>query len=130
MNNCSGRAAATGVPLDLVFDDTILSVAAAAADDGNLWIAPGFIDLQVNGFAGVDYNDPETSHEEIARSIQVLFSTGVPRFFPTVITGSPAMMEAALRNLSRAKDTLPEGEAIEGFYVQGANHRGYVGARG
>ncbi len=52
-------------------------------------IAPGFVDLQVNGFAGVDYNSPVASHEEIARSIRAMFSTGVTRFFPTVITGAP-----------------------------------------
>jgi len=52
-----------------------------------LWIASGWIDLQVNGFAGVDYNSPNTSHEEIARSVAVLHSTGTTRFYPTVITG-------------------------------------------
>ena len=70
------------------------------------WIAPGWVDIQVNGFAGVDYNTPTTSHEEIARSMQVLYSTGVTRFYPTVITGAPDDMVGALRNLARAKDTL------------------------
>ena len=32
--------------------------------------APGWIDLQVNGFAGCDYNSPAASHEAIARSIR------------------------------------------------------------
>ncbi|PWU04561.1 MAG: N-acetylglucosamine-6-phosphate deacetylase [Terriglobia bacterium] len=94
------------------------------------YLAPAWIDLQVNGFAGVDYNDPRTPHEEIARSIRVLFSTGVARFFPTVITGPPQGMLEALRNLSRAKDTLAEGQAIEGFHVEGPHISGEDGPRG
>ena len=48
---------------------------------------------QVNGYAAVDYNSPATPHEEIARSIDVLHSTGTARFYPTVITGGPQNMD-------------------------------------
>ena len=41
----------------------------------------------------------QTPHDEIARSIQVLFSTGVTRFYPTVITGGPEDMRGALARL-------------------------------
>src|SRR5213594_3036376 len=95
-----------------------------------LFTAPGWIDLQVNGFAGVDYNDPATTHADIARSIRVLFSTGVTRFFPTVITGPPEDMAEALRNLSAAKDSLEEGGAIEGFHVEGPHISPDDGPRG
>ena len=77
--NCIGLDAITGAGVEVEFDDAIADVRAAAAPAG-VYVAPGWIDLQVNGFAGVDYNDPRTPHEEIARSIQVLFSTGVTRF--------------------------------------------------
>jgi N-acetylglucosamine-6-phosphate deacetylase len=86
---------------------------------GNIWTTPGFIDLQVNGFAGVDYNNPSAAHEEIARSIRVMYSTGVTRFFPTVITGSPERMFGALRNLSSAREALPEGASMPAFHVEG-----------
>jgi N-acetylglucosamine-6-phosphate deacetylase len=81
-----------------------------------LYIAPGWIDLQVNGYAAVDYNDPAVSHEEIARSVDVLHSTGTARFYPTVITGTAENMLGSLRNLARAKQHLP---SIEGFHVEG-----------
>ena len=38
------------------------------------FLAPGWIDLQVNGFAGVDYNSPSSSHEQIAHSIRAMFA--------------------------------------------------------
>jgi N-acetylglucosamine-6-phosphate deacetylase len=93
-------------------------------------MAPGWIDVQVNGFAGVDYNTPGVPHEEIARSIEVLFSTGVTRFYPTVITGSPENMRGSLENLARAKDTLPAGGAMDGFHVEGPHISPEDGPRG
>ncbi len=81
--------------------------------------APGFIDLQVNGFAGVDYNSPATPHHDIARSILAIFSTGVTRFFPTVITGSPEHMRRAFANLAAARDALEFGSAMAAFHVEG-----------
>ncbi len=81
--------------------------------------SPGFIDLQVNGFAGADYNSPAATHEEIAHSITALFSTGVTRFFPTVITGSPERMSRALANLAAARESLEFGTAMAAFHVEG-----------
>src|SRR5438045_810923 len=77
------------------------------------FVAPGFIDLQVNGFAGVDYCCPTAPAEQIGRSIQALYATGVTRFFPTVITGSPDNMLGAIRNIAQAKERIPEGAAID-----------------
>src|SRR6266536_3382668 len=96
----------------------------------NEYVAPGFIDIQVNGFAGVDYNNPHTTPEEVARSVRILFSTGVTRFFPTVITGSPETMRDALRNLAHAREVLPDGEAIAGFHVEGPHISPEDGPRG
>lgn len=125
----SGKDAATGAAVEVEFSDSIVAVTPAASA-GELYIAPGWIDIQVNGFAAVDYNHPETPHAEIARSIHALFATGVTRFYPTVITGSPQDMEGALRNLSRAKDWLPEGDAIDGFHVEGPHIGAEDGPRG
>src|SRR3954470_18361458 len=126
---CSGRDAITGQPITVTFDRTILSVEPAADADG-LWLAPGFIDLQVNGFAGVDYNHPGTPHEEIGRSLRAQFATGVTRLYPTVITGPPDAMAACLANLSAARERIPAGEAIEGFHVEGPHISPEDGPRG
>lgn len=101
----------------------------------DLFIAPGFIDLQVNGFAGVDYNDPASPAEAIAASLRTMFSTGVARCFPTVITGSEARITGALRNLTAAKheferNGLPEHHAIAGYHVEGPHLSPEDGPRG
>ena len=124
-----GKDVKTGSALELVFGSNIEEVRPSpGAPDG--YLCPAWIDVQVNGFAGVDYNSASTSHEEIARSIDVLFSTGVTRFYPTVITGGPDGMRAALDNLARAKDSLEAGEAMDGFHVEGPHISPDDGPRG
>lgn len=127
--NCIGIETFGGTPVRVTFDSTISAV-EPAAESGGLYLSPGFIDLQVNGFLGVDFNDPTCTMEQIARSIRSLFSTGVTRFYPTVITGSPADMLGALRNLKCAKETLREGMAIDGFHVEGPHISPDDGPRG
>ena len=126
---CSGRNALTGECVTVTFDRTILS-AAPCTGPHDLWLAPGFIDLQVNGYAGVDYNDPAAPHELIANSLRAQFATGVTRLLPTVITGPPDAMVACLRNLAAARDSVPGGEAIEGFHVEGPHISAEDGPRG
>jgi N-acetylglucosamine-6-phosphate deacetylase len=103
--------------------------------DTDEFLVPGFVDLQVNGFAGVDYNDPHSPPEAIARSIRTMFSTGVARFFPTVITGSEERITGALRNLHASKEEMhrsgmPEAHAIEAFHVEGPHISPETGPRG
>jgi N-acetylglucosamine-6-phosphate deacetylase len=110
----------SGASVEVSFDRAINLVdhLIRPLNDG-VFISPGWIDLQVNGFAGVDYNSPQSSHEKIAQSVRAMFACGVTRFFPTVITGSPENMTAALRNLAGAKESLAEGPAMEAFHVEG-----------
>jgi N-acetylglucosamine-6-phosphate deacetylase len=96
----------------------------------DIYTARGFIDLQVNGFAGVDFNSGEVAHEEIARAICAIFSTGVTRFFPTVITGSPERMLAALAKLASARESLEDGLAMEAFHLEGPHISPQNGPRG
>jgi N-acetylglucosamine-6-phosphate deacetylase len=115
-----GLSPQTGEPIAIeTADGLIVSVSAAPSEQPEHWIAPGMIDLQVNGFAGVDYNSPETSADEISRSIEVQRGAGVTRLLPTVITGSNENMRGSLANLARAKRELANGSSLWGFHVEG-----------
>jgi len=115
---CSAIDVATGAPIALSFDQLITRIEPCERG-GDRYIAPGFIDIQVNGYAGVDYNNPAAPLEEISRSIQALVKTGLTRFYPTVITGPPEDMLGAMKNLYRAKQQIPEAALIEGIHVEG-----------
>lgn len=118
--NYTARSPITGSPIEIEEKDgRITRVEPVAAANGDLWVSPGWIDIQVNGFAGVDYNSPHTPLDEIARSLEVVRSTGVTRFYPTVITGSNENIRGALANLARAKRELKHGGMMDGFHVEG-----------
>ena len=117
---CNGIDPGTGDEIEIRFSDFIESVdPVLTRSSDSIYVTPGWIDLQVNGFTGVDYNSPQATQEEIARSIRALLQTGVTRFYPTVITGSPQDMSGALSNLASAKEAMWEGGAMEAFHLEG-----------
>jgi N-acetylglucosamine-6-phosphate deacetylase len=129
---CFGFDYRTGEPIRVEFGVAIEAVDdwVGPTDQIDTWIAPGFIDLQVNGFAGVDYCSGNSSLEEIGRSIREQFATGVTRIYSTVITGSEADMQAAFRNIVKAKRELPEGDAFEAIHAEGPFISAETGPRG
>jgi len=131
-----GKNAGSSAVLEVSYDAALAGVdELIQAPDVSEFLAPGFIDLQVNGFAGVDYNDPSSGHEAIAQSIRTMFETGVTRFFPTLITGSEERIVGALRNLVAAKSEFaaagrPEAQAMAGIHVEGPHLSPEDGPRG
>ncbi|MBI1358141.1 MAG: N-acetylglucosamine-6-phosphate deacetylase [Acidobacteria bacterium] len=115
-----GLSPIDGRPIEIhVESGRIAAIEPLAGPAPAHWIAPAMIDIQVNGFAGVDYNSPDTPQEDLARSIDVQIATGVARLLPTVITGSHENICGSLSNLARARRDLPNGEAFVGFHVEG-----------
>ena len=129
IRRCLGRDPASGRVVEVTFGETVVSVDESDASTG-LYLAPGFIDLQVNGFAGVDLNRPDQPAEEIDRALRAALATGVTRLLPTVITASPEHIRAALRSLVRARRASPVGRAVAGFHVEGPHISGEDGPRG
>lgn len=88
--------------------------------DQTLHLAPGFVDLQINGYGGVDFNDPATTTEQIAATVRALWRTGMTAMCPTVITGSPAHIKQCFANLLRAAEEFPEvNHALAGLHLEG-----------
>jgi N-acetylglucosamine-6-phosphate deacetylase len=74
---------------------------------------PGFVDLQVNGFAGVDFFDAD--HDGYRRAGEALLETGVTAFLPTFVTAPEEQLLAALREVPATTD----GPRILGVHLEG-----------
>jgi len=81
---------------------------------------PGFCDLQVNGFAGVDFNRPGGPPEELDRAADALRATGVTRFLPTLITSSFEDFAGCARVLARWRHPAAVGIHMEGPFISPA----------
>src|SRR5271169_3849536 len=78
---------------------------------------PGLFDLQVNGFGGVDFNNPATTTEDILRTIQAMRATGVTRFLPTLITSSFERFARCAKMLTQTRHPAIVGIHMEGPYI-------------
>lgn len=67
------------------------------------WIAPGLIDIQVNGFAGHSLNVPEVTVEDVLAIAEAQYATGVTQFCPTVTGGPEERMKRSLRAIAQAR---------------------------
>ena len=74
---------------------------------------------------------PEAPQEEIgAVASSDVLDGGDALLSPTVITGDPAKMLGALKNLAAARESLPEGPTMEAFHVEGPHISPEDGPRG
>ncbi|NND91977.1 MAG: N-acetylglucosamine-6-phosphate deacetylase [Granulosicoccus sp.] len=84
------------------------------------FVTQGLFDLQINGFAGVDYNDPEALPEHIEASMLAMLATGVTRCLPTVITADFAWQSRCFATLESARNGFPVANAmIAGYHLEG-----------
>src|SRR3982751_7114622 len=80
---------------------------------GRGFAVPGFVDLQVNGFGGVDFLDADA--DAYRRAGEALLETGVTAYLPTLITSPEQQTLAAMRE-------VPIGEQrprILGMHLEG-----------
>lgn len=78
---------------------------------------PGFVDIQVNGFAGIDFNSPDVTGEQIRGALTALHATGVTRLLPTLITGPLDRFARCARALLAVNDPAIAGIHLEGPYI-------------
>ncbi|HEY8638157.1 MAG TPA: N-acetylglucosamine-6-phosphate deacetylase [Solirubrobacteraceae bacterium] len=79
---------------DVEITDGRISAAGLNGHPGKGIAAPGFVDLQVNGFGGVDFFSADA--HAYARAGEALLETGVTAYQPTLITASEDELRAAL----------------------------------
>jgi N-acetylglucosamine-6-phosphate deacetylase len=79
---------------DVDVEDGVVT-AYGLAGSGRGIAAPGFVDLQVNGIAGVDFLTADAA--AYARAGEALLETGVTAYLPTFITADEPRLAEALR---------------------------------
>lgn len=90
----------------------------------------GFVDLQVNGFLGVDFSSPELDVEQVRQVVIALVSRGTAAFCPTVVTSRFESYEHTLPVLARAMEEPDLAPHLLGIHLEGPFLSPEDGARG
>ncbi len=84
------------------------------------FIAPGFLDIQVNGYAGIDYSSEELTGSGMKKVITRLAESGTTQHMPTIITSPRERIVKNLETMADMAEKYPEiGAAISGFHIEG-----------
>jgi N-acetylglucosamine-6-phosphate deacetylase len=95
----------------------------------------GYVDLQINGIGGIDFNESNLPALSWERALEWLAQDGTTEFLPTLITDSVDSLCLKLANLSRlceacVQKPLGSSKAV-GIHLEGpflSDQVGYIGA--
>ncbi|MBN1491978.1 MAG: amidohydrolase family protein [Phycisphaerae bacterium] len=108
-------------PIRVQFDDRIRAIEPVTADVlPDRYVCPGFVDLQVNGFGGVDFNTNTLSVAEAETAVRTLHTYGATRILATLITASAEDLRTRAGRLREAIDASPlVHDTIIGLHLEG-----------
>jgi N-acetylglucosamine-6-phosphate deacetylase len=130
----SGRWYATGEPVRIRWRDGVIVEWTAVRRDGieEVWLAPPLVDLQVNGYAGVDFQRDGLRAEDLIRAAHGLALAGCDRWMLTLTTDRwPRMLERLERARLTRNGSAELTKCIAGWHVEGpflSSEPGYHGA--
>jgi len=93
-------------------------------------VLPGLIDLQVNGYRGVDFSGGDLTEEDLARACRELLAAGTTAFLPTLITSPAEIYERNLPIIARVLDEEEFRGRVLGIHLEGPFISREDGARG
>lgn len=116
----TGRDPATGDGIAVEIEDGRIAALRPAGGRDGPYLACGLVDLQVNGFAGIDLNDGALVPERVAALTARLHEEGVTTFLPTLITASEEAIIAGLAAIAEARDADPAvARSVPFVHVEG-----------
>jgi len=123
----------TGKPVRIKIKNGLIdeiSEISPTAGKQNLFVAPGFIDNQINGYNSVDFSDLNLTTENMLMALESIRYDGVTTFFPTIITNSHENLLRIFRNLAEALKDDEIRSSVPGFHLEGpyiSAEEGYYG---
>ncbi|OAK67885.1 N-acetylglucosamine-6-phosphate deacetylase [Lederbergia galactosidilytica] len=84
------------------------------------YIAPGLVDLQINGHGGDDFNTLPISEKLVEQITSSLWKEGITTYTPTIITNSDNAIQRAVEVIAKAsKDNQHVNDCLAGIHLEG-----------
>src|SRR3954470_1772250 len=85
----------------------------------NQWLAPGLVDLQINGYAGVDFQQDNVSPDDLHRAASGLAQAGCTRFPLSAVHDRWDKMLVRLQHYRKLRAQSPALQsAIAGWHIE------------
>ena len=98
----------------------IQSIGSAASAEDLPWVSPGFVDLQINGYQGLAFNDPDLTVARIVTLSRALDAWGVTSYCPTLTTDSFQVLSGSLGTIALAlRESSEVAARVAGVHVEG-----------
>lgn len=91
---------------------------------------PGLVDLQVNGYMGVDFSSADLTEADIVRACRELFEAGTTAFLPTMVTSPEHVYEHNLPIMAEVLQRQEFRGRLLGIHLEGPFISALDGARG
>ncbi len=111
--------------------DKIRQIEQVQSAYGLPFIAPGFLDMQVNGYHGSDYSLEDFSEDHLHTILSSLATSGITQHIPTIVTSPQERILNTLRIITRTRERSPDiAAAIPGIHIEGPYISSGDGPRG
>ncbi|MGF9711290.1 N-acetylglucosamine-6-phosphate deacetylase [Paenibacillus sp. JMULE4] len=131
----TGEYVCVSIVGERIFSVTPAEKQKRADNEREVWICPGLIDLQINGFAGYDLNRADADLEERVEAIRQMtrevLRTGTTSFCPTIITAGFEQIHSSLTaiRLACSRDPIVDS-CVLGVHLEGPYLSDQDGPRG
>lgn len=127
-----GRNVLTNRPTRVVVQDGIIDAVELLHDTREAlpWISSALIDLQVNGFGGIDLNDASLTSHQVKEMAHRLKSEGTGYWIPTIVTQSREHISHLLSVLKAACQDPEVAQIISCAHLEGPSISPNDGPRG
>jgi len=109
---------------------TRINELGSASGVPEVYLAPGLIDIQINGYMGVDFSDQELTPGMMEEATRALWKEGVTSYLPTVITRDQERQVRSFALLSRARMEEKIALSVPGYHLEGPYISPVAGYRG
>jgi N-acetylglucosamine-6-phosphate deacetylase len=135
LSSMEGIHYSTGKPVKIEIKvgniSEISEIKELSTQQTKVYVAPGLIDNQINGYAGIDFSGNSLNNNDLLTAAKAIWSEGVTSFIPTVITNSHENIVKNLTILGKACEGNEQlRNSIPGFHLEGPYLSPVEGYRG
>ncbi|MCK4344560.1 MAG: N-acetylglucosamine-6-phosphate deacetylase [Bacteroidales bacterium] len=120
-------------PVEIIISDGKISEIVRLEKENKtpeIYLAPGLIDLQINGYMGVNFGNPDLNINDLRKAVKSLWKEGVTTFLPTLTSADHEKLIKCFAVLSQVFDDPEISPSIPGFHLEGPYISPVKGFRG